>query len=98
MLKGHTNLLAEVNIIKTHSTSIKVGYEPVIHTRNIRQTCKIMKIDGKKCARKINNDEILRTGDSCDRLDSDSNSDLNILRRDMIYFFAKDVLRLWVKL
>ena len=55
---------AEVNIIKTHSTSIKVGYEPVIHTRNIRQTCKIVKIEGKKCARKINNDQVLRTGDS----------------------------------
>ena len=62
--KGSYGFTAEVNIIKTHSTSIKVGYEPVIHTRNIRQTCKIMKIDGKKCARKINNDEILRTGDS----------------------------------
>ena len=63
-IQGIYEFSAEVNIIKTHSTSIKVGYEPVIHTRNIRQTCKIMKIEGKKCARKINNDQILRTGDS----------------------------------
>ena len=63
-IKGSYEFVAEVNIIKTHSTSIKVGYEPVIHTRNIRQTCKIIKIDGKKCARNGNNDQILRTGDS----------------------------------
>ena len=63
-IKGSYEFTAEVNIIKTHSTSIKIGYEPVIHTRNIRQTCKIIKIEGKKCARKINNDQILRTGDS----------------------------------
>lgn len=62
-IKGSHEFIADVNIIKTHSTSIKVGYEPVIHTRNIRQTCKILNIDGKKCARKINNDQILRTGD-----------------------------------
>jgi GTPase len=55
-----------VQIMKSHSTTIKIGYEPVVHINNIRQTAKIIEINNKIHARpkKINNEDcILRTGD-----------------------------------
>lgn len=55
---------AEISVLKAHSTTIKLGYEPVLHTCSIRQTVKIIEINNKQCARnKIGNDNILRTGD-----------------------------------
>ena len=38
---------AIVSILQ-HPTSIKIGYEPVIHTSNISQSAKITKIYSKK--------------------------------------------------
>lgn len=56
---------AEIAVLKAHSTTIKPGYEPVIHTCSIRQTAKIITISDKICNRKGKNsdDNILRTGD-----------------------------------
>jgi GTPase len=55
---------AEIIVLKTHSTTIKVGYEPVIHTCSIRQTARIVSINNKQCSRGQNgNDNVLRTGD-----------------------------------
>jgi GTPase len=43
-----------MTILQSHTTTIRVGYEPVVHIHNIRQAVKI---------KEINNNEILRTGD-----------------------------------
>jgi GTPase len=56
---------ADIRIMKAHSTTIKIGYEPVIHVNNIRQTAKITHITNKINLRNnnIEENEILRTGD-----------------------------------
>ncbi len=55
---------AEIVVLKTHSTTIKLGYQPVIHACSIRQTAQIMEITKKQCARgQIGDDNILRNGD-----------------------------------
>jgi GTPase len=56
---------ADISILKSHSTTIKIGYEPVVHTQNIRQTAKLINLYTKTNSRKniINDDSILRTGD-----------------------------------
>jgi GTPase len=40
-----TEFDAEIEIFGKHSTSIRVGYEPVIHIENVSQSAKLMKID-----------------------------------------------------
>lgn len=47
---------AKINVLRSHSTTIKIGYEPVLHSNNIRQTVKLIDI--------FQNNKILRTGDS----------------------------------
>ena len=55
---------ADITVLKTHSTTIKVGYQPVIHTCSIRQTAEITKISKKLCGRgQKGDDDVLRTGD-----------------------------------
>ena len=58
---------ADISILKSHSTTIREGYEPVLHVVNIRQTAKILKIIKKKSSKKNQEDEIndnvLRQGD-----------------------------------
>lgn len=59
---------AEVMILKAHSTMIKVGYEPILHTGSIRQAARIVSITNKQCSRNVENesdmaDAILRSGD-----------------------------------
>lgn len=54
---------AEIAVLKTHSTTIKPGYQPVIHTWSIRQIAQILWIGNKTCNRKGIEDNILRTGD-----------------------------------
>jgi len=49
---------AEINILQSHSTTIKVGYEPNIHVNNLSQVCVIQSIE------KLNGDDkVLRAGD-----------------------------------
>jgi GTPase len=45
---------AEINVLRSHSTTIKVGYEPMMNTSSIRQTIKIIEILDNK---------VLRNGD-----------------------------------
>ena len=45
--------IALVSVLKTHSTSIKKGYEPVLHVSTIRQTAKILDIQNKISSKKI---------------------------------------------
>lgn len=56
---------AEISVLKSHSTTIKPGYEPVVHTCSIRQTARILSITDKICNRKgkAHDDDVLRTGD-----------------------------------
>lgn len=55
---------AEVTVVKTHSTTIKVGYEPIVHCGSIRQTGRILEIRNKQCARGAESmSNVLRTGD-----------------------------------
>jgi GTPase len=55
---------AEITVLKSHSTTIRVGYEPIIHAYTIRQSAKILSISNKINAR-LNSidDNVLRTGD-----------------------------------
>ena len=53
---------ADIVVLRSHSTTIKIGYEPVVHTCSIRQTARLISIKNKES--RINSDsEILRTGD-----------------------------------
>ncbi len=55
---------AEIAVLKSHSTTIKIGYEPVIHSSSIRQTARIVSITNKQCNRQTDTtDSVLRTGD-----------------------------------
>lgn len=54
---------AEITVLKTHSTTIKEGYEPIIHVSSIRQSAKIIEIINKVSHNTNTDDKILRTGD-----------------------------------
>lgn len=56
---------AKVNVLRAHSTTIKVGYEPMFHAYAIRQVIKILEIRDKKNARNSlsDDDTCLRNGD-----------------------------------
>ena len=56
---------ADITVLKTHSTTIRNGYEPIIYINMTRQSAKIIKINDKINARESldNDDSILRTGD-----------------------------------
>jgi GTPase len=59
-----TKFKADITILKTHSTTIKVGYEPIIHVSAIRQSARIIEIMNKISNKKNDeDDQILRTGD-----------------------------------
>jgi GTPase len=59
---------AEINILRTHSTTVRVGYEPMFNGYSIRQVSKLVHIKNKKNARGDqiidDNDNILRNGDT----------------------------------
>ena len=57
---------ASISVLRTHSTTVKVGYEPILNAYAIRQVVKITKILDKKNSRniEIEDDLCLRNGDS----------------------------------
>jgi GTPase len=58
---------AEITILRTHSTTIRKGYEPMFHAYSIRQVSRIIEIINKQNARGdniLNDDNILRNGDT----------------------------------
>lgn len=64
-----TNFTADITVLKSHSTTIKLGYEPVVHFGSMRQSAKLVEIKNKVNARKsenLPNDNILRTGDTAE--------------------------------
>jgi len=55
---------ADISVLKTHSTTIREGYEPILHVVNIRQAAKIVKINSRISSKNNQmDDDILRTGD-----------------------------------
>jgi GTPase len=60
---------ATITVLKAHSTTIKPGYEPVIHTCSMRQSAKLISITNKVNARRAyasagaSAGTVLRTGD-----------------------------------
>ena len=55
---------ADISVLKTHSTTIREGYEPILHVVNIRQAAKIVKINSRISSKHNQiDDDILRTGD-----------------------------------
>lgn len=57
---------AEITVLKAHSTTIKPGYEPIIHVHTMRQSAKLVSITEKVNARKTDDVDgkcVLRTGD-----------------------------------
>ena len=56
--KSQREFKANINIIRSNSTTIRLGYEPTVHTCNVRQTAKIIKIEREKEGNKV-----LTTGD-----------------------------------
>ena len=74
---------ADISILKSHSTTIKKGYQPVLHCSTVRQAAKIIQINKKISSKKNEtNDSILRTGDKA-----------NVRFR----FFVKNLLKLVIK-
>ena len=58
---------AEINVLRTHSTTVRVGYEPMFNGYSTRQVSKIVEIKSKRNARGDvidENDNILRNGDT----------------------------------
>lgn len=58
--------LAEITVMRSNSTTIKVGYEPILCCHSIRQVTTIIEIANKKNSRRVENDDlsILRTNDT----------------------------------
>ena len=55
---------AKIDVLKTHATTIKIGYEPLFCCNSIRQTARIIEIIEKKNLRNSEDMNILRTNDS----------------------------------
>jgi len=62
------NIIADVEVLQSHSTTIKVGYQPIIHAHNVRTSVTIIDIINKISARNndLDTDKVLRTGDSAE--------------------------------
>ena len=63
-------IIADVEVLVTHSTTIKPGYQPLMHASNVRTCVEIEDIRNKVNARssKHSDDNILRTGDTAEVL------------------------------
>lgn len=58
-------LIVDIEVLKTHSTTIKIGYQPIMHAQHVRICVTIQDIVNKKCGRDgTQDDKILRTGDT----------------------------------
>jgi GTPase len=56
---------AKIDVMRTHATTIKKGYEPLLCINSIRQTVQILEIKDKQNSRNvIKDDNVLRTNDS----------------------------------
>jgi len=56
---------ADIKVLHSHTTTIRLGYSPLLNALSIRQTVKLSNIINKTSSRPIENeDNILRTGDT----------------------------------
>jgi GTPase len=55
--------IAKINVLKSNSSTVKVGYEPILHTSSLRETVKIIDITEKTDRPRDTEDKILRSGD-----------------------------------
>ena len=59
-----TEFEAEIKVLKSHSTTVREGYEPILHTCSIRQSATLVKVLRKDSDRNEEGKEhILRVGD-----------------------------------
>jgi GTPase len=60
------NFKADIKVLRSHATTIRVGYESVLHVGSIRQTVTLLEITNKVSARSEDktSDSVLRTGDT----------------------------------
>ncbi|MDB4413669.1 GTP-binding protein [Pirellulaceae bacterium] len=59
-----TDFEAEIKVLKSHSTTVREGYEPILHTCSIRQSATLVKVLRKDSDRNEEGKEhILRVGD-----------------------------------
>lgn len=60
------NFKADIKVLRSHATTIRVGYESVLHVGSIRQTVTLLEISDKVSARNEDktSDSVLRTGDT----------------------------------
>ena len=60
------NFKADIKVLRSHATTIRVGYESVLHVGAIRQTVTLLEITNKVSARSEDktSDSVLRTGDT----------------------------------
>ncbi|KAL1503632.1 hypothetical protein AB1Y20_012107 [Prymnesium parvum] len=66
-----TGLVVDVQVLKTHSTTIRVGYQPILHSQNVRTSVSIEDICHKVSARPSaaeDGEKLLRTGDTAELL------------------------------
>jgi len=60
--------VANIRVLKSHSTTIRIGYEPILHAHTMRQRVRLINIENKQNTKNQNNIEndptILRTGDT----------------------------------
>jgi GTPase len=60
-----SNFKAKISVLRTHATTIKVGYEPIFHAYAIRTVVKIMDIKDKENSRSVSiEDKCLRNNDT----------------------------------
>ena len=59
--RSYKKFTAKIHIIKTHSTTIKVGFEPIIHVNSIRQPIRLTKIIQNISSK--NNTDVIRAGE-----------------------------------
>lgn len=62
------NFVANIRVLKSHSTTIRIGYEPILHVHTMRQRVKLINIEDKKNTKNQHHLEVdntvLRTGDT----------------------------------
>lgn len=66
-----SKLVVDVQVLKTHSTTIRVGYQPIMYSQNVRTSASIEDICNKvsarpSCAEPEPDDKLLRTGDTAE--------------------------------
>lgn len=70
MARGWTQFQASIEIIGSHSTTIKIGYEPIINVNHVQQATIMREIVSKtskfKCTTGEDEIDVLRNGDKAE--------------------------------